>query len=389
MRTLAARLHGIRPTIFAEVSALAARTGAINLAQGFPDEDGPLAVVEQARRALAAGENQYAPGRGRPELLAAISGHQQDRYGLAYDPANQIVVTTGATEAIAAAILALVDPGDEVVVVEPYYDSYAATIQMAGGIRRPVTLRWPDFRLDLVAMRAAVTDRTVMILLNSPHNPTGSVLTDEELAGIAAIAHDHDLVVVSDEVYEHLTYDGLAHRPIATLPGMADRTLTISSVGKSWSFTGWKIGWVCGPPTLVSAVLSAKQWLSFCSTSSVQSAVALALTEHVDWTAALRDSLQDRRDVLSAGLSEIGIPTNTPQGTYFALSDISELGWPDAKTFCERLPHLACVAALPVQVFYDHPDAGRQLVRWAFCKETAVLVTALERLGDADLRCRD
>lgn len=389
MRTLAARLEGIRPTIFAEMSAIANRAGALNLGQGFPDGDGPATVVERARRALAEGENQYAPGRGRPDLITAIAEHQQTRYGLAYEPADQIVVTTGATEAIAAAVLALVDPGDEVIVVEPYYDSYAAVIQMAGGIRRPVTLRWPDFRLDLAAMWAAVSDRTVMILLNSPHNPTGAVFGDDELAGIAAIAREHDLIVVSDEVYEHLVYDGPAHRPPATFPGMAERTLTISSVGKSWSFTGWKVGWACGPSSLVSAVLAAKQWLTFTSAGPLQSAVAMALREHGDWPVALRDSLRDRRDLLCEGLSRIGIPTNTPAGTYFALSDISGLGWPDSYAFCRRLPELAGVAAIPVGVFYDDIEAGRHLVRWAFCKETAVLVEALQRLERADLRFRD
>ncbi len=264
MTRLASRLQGIAPTIFTQMSALAVRTQSVNLGQGFPDVDGPPEVIARAVAALETGRNQYAPGPGVPELRQAIARHQQRHYGIELDPDDQVVVTTGCTEAIAAALLGLVDPGDEVVVLEPYYDSYVAMIQMAGGVRRPVTLRAPDFRLDLDELRAAVSPATRFVLLNSPHNPTGTVLTPEELRGVAEVAVEHDLVVITDEVYEHLVYD-VEHVPIATLPGMAERTLTLSSAGKSYSFTGWKVGWATGPADLVAAVLAAKQWLTFTS----------------------------------------------------------------------------------------------------------------------------
>jgi N-succinyldiaminopimelate aminotransferase len=365
------------------MSALALRTGAVNLGQGFPDSDGPASVVRRAADALAHGENQYAPGPGRPELRSAIARHQARHYGLQLDPATQVVVTTGATEAIAAAILGLVDPGDEVIVLEPFYDSYVAMLQMAGAVRRPVTLCSPEFRLDLDAVRAAVTDRTRFLLVNTPHNPTGAVLHADELAGLAAIAVEHDLVVISDEVYEHLTYES-PHVPIATLPGMAERTLTISSVGKSWSFTGWKVGWATGPADLVAAVLGAKQWLTFTSAGPLQSAVALALDEEEAWPKALATDLQQRRDLLVDGLHGLGLPTHRPEGTYFAVSDITDLGWPDGRSFCLALPERAGVVAIPLQGFYDS-DAGRQLVRWAFCKDHTVIEEGLRRLGGATL----
>lgn len=328
MRPTAARITGLETTVFAEMSALAARTGALNLGQGFPDEDGPEAVIEAARQALRAGHNQYAPGPGLPVLREAIAAHQWRHHGVELDPASQVVVTTGATEGIAAALLALVNPGDEVIVLEPYYDSYVAMIQMAGGNRRPVTLRAPDFRLDAEALRAAVTPRTTLILLNTPHNPTGTVLSRAELQAVADVATAHDLTVVTDEVYEHLVLDPDAeHVPLATLPGMFERTLTLSSVGKSWSLTGWKVGWATGPADLVAALTTAKQWLTYTSGAPLQPAVAVALTEAYDFPTALRDSLRVRRDHLVTGLRDLGITTFTPQGTYFALSDVSDLGW--------------------------------------------------------------
>jgi N-succinyldiaminopimelate aminotransferase len=278
-----------------------------------------------------------------------------------------------------------VDPGDEVVVLEPYYDSYVAMLQMAGGVRRPVTLRAPDFRLDLDELRAAVTPRTRFVLLNSPHNPTGTVLNRDELAAVAGVAIEHDLVVITDEVYEHLTFDDHAHVPLATLPGMAERTLTLSSAGKSYSFTGWKVGWATGPTELVGALLAAKQWLTFTSGAPLQPAVATALDEHPDFPATLAAELQSKRDLLCAGLEKVGLPGRPPQGTYFATSDISGLGWPDAMEFCLALPEHAGVVAIPTQPFYDDPDAGRQLVRWAFCKERSVIEEALSRLAGADL----
>ena len=380
----AARLDGIPPTIFSTMSALAVRTGAVNLGQGFPDEDGPPEVIAAAVRALESGANQYAPGVGTPALRQAIARHQQRHYGLELDPDSQVVVTTGCTEGIASALLGLVDPGDEVVVLEPYYDSYVAMIQMAGGVRRPVTLRAPDFRLDLKELRAAVTPRTRFVLLNSPHNPTGTVLTREELSAVAELAVERDLVVITDEVYEHLTF-GTDHVPMATLPGMAERTLTLSSAGKSYSFTGWKVGWATGPASLVGAVLAAKQWLTFTSGAPLQPAVAAALDEHPDFPGTLAAELREKRDLLCDGLEKIGLGGRPPEGTYFATSDITDLGWPDALAFCLALPERAGVVGIPTQVFYDDADAGRQLVRWAFCKRREVIEEAVSRLGTADL----
>jgi len=384
----ARRLDGIGTTIFTEMSALAARTGAVNLGQGFPDRDGPPEVIARAVSALQSGANQYAPGPGIPALRQAIARHQQRHYGIELDPDREVVVTTGCTEGIAAALLGLVDPGDEVVVLEPYYDSYTAMITFAGGVRRPVTLQAPDFRLDPEALRAAVSPRTKLILLNSPHNPTGTVLTRAELESVAAVAVEHDLVVVTDEVYEHLVFDDHEHVPLATLPGMAERTLTLSSAGKSYSFTGWKVGWATGPAPLVGALLAAKQWLTFTSGAPLQPAVAVALDEHRDFPADLARSLQGRRDQLVAGLGEAGLTPYVPQGTYFATTDISHLGWASSRDFCWALPERAGVVAVPLEVFYDDPDApgaGRQLVRWAFCKEAEVIDEALRRLAGADL----
>ncbi len=387
---LAQRLHGIAPTIFSQMSALAVRTGSLNLGQGFPDVDGPPGVIAEAVRALEGGANQYAPGIGVPALRQAVARHQQRHYGLELDPDTEVVVTTGATEGVAAALLGLVDPGDEVVVLEPYYDSYVAMLQMAGGVRRPVTLRAPDFRLDLDELRAAVTPRTRFVLLNSPHNPTGTVLTRDELQAVADLAIEHDLVVITDEVYEHLVF-GVEHVPIATLPGMRERTLTLSSAGKSYSFTGWKVGWATGPRALVDALMAAKQWLTFTSGSPLQPAVAVALDEHADYPGELAASLRVRRDLLLAGLRAAGLTPSEPDGTYFATTDVAHLGWDDGLAFCEALPDRAGVVAIPVQGFYD-PDrdssraAGRHLVRWAFCKERAVIEDGVRRLAEADLR---
>ena len=385
---LATRLQGIPPTIFSEMSALALSTGSVNLGQGFPDVDGPPSVIARAVAALEGGENQYAPGLGVPALRQAIARHQQRHYGLELDPDSQVVVTTGCTEGIAAALLGLVDPGDEVVVLEPYYDSYVAMIQMAGGVRRPVTLRAPDYRLDPDELRAAVTPRTRLMLVNTPHNPTGTVLTPEELGAIAAVAVEHDLVVVTDEVYEHLTFTGHRHVPLATLPGMFERTLTLSSAGKSWSFTGWKVGWATGPAELVAAVLAAKQWLTFTSGAPLQPAIAHALDEEPDFPIRLAAQLERRRDLLCAGLTEAGLDVRVPEGTYFATADVSGLGWKDGLSFCLALPERAGVVAIPSQVFYDDPDspgAGRHLVRWAFCKEPEMIEEGLRRLHGADL----
>jgi len=387
---LAHRLEGISPTIFSEMSALAVRTRSVNLGQGFPDVDGPATVIARAVAAMHGGRNQYAPGPGVPELRQAVARHQQRHYGLELDPDREVVITTGCTEGIAAALLGLVDAGDEVVVLEPYYDSYTAMIQMAGGVRRPVTLRAPRpeiglSRLDPDELRAAVTPRTRFVLLNSPHNPTGTVLTRAELQAVADVAIEHDLVVITDEVYEHLVYDGHEHVPLATLPGMFERTLTLSSVGKSYSFTGWKVGWATGPAELVGAVLAAKQWLTFTSGAPLQPAVAFALDEEAAYPARLAAQLRERRDLLCAGLARIGLDVRVPEGTYFATTDTSALGWPDGRSFCLALPERAGVVAIPTQSFYDS-GAGRHLVRWAFCKEPEVIEEGLRRLAGADLR---
>lgn len=381
---IAHRLEGIAPTIFSEMSALAARTGSVNLGQGFPDVDGPPAVIARAVAGLEHGQNQYAPGPGVPALRQAVARHQLRHYGIELDPDSQVVVTTGCTEGIAAALLGLVDPGDEVVVLEPYYDSYTAMIQMAGGVRRPVTLRGPDFRLDPDELRSAVTPRSRFLLLNSPHNPTGTVLTRAELQAVADVATEHDLVVITDEVYEHLVFDEHEHVPLATLPGMFERTLTLSSAGKSYSFTGWKVGWATGPAELVGALLAAKQWLTFTSGSPLQPAVAFALDEEPDFPAKLAGELQQRRDLLCAGLGGVGLDVRVPEGTYFATTDISSLGWDDGLSFCLALPERAGVVAIPTQGFYDS-DAGRHLVRWAFCKEPELIEEGIRRLAAADL----
>lgn len=389
MKKLSARLDGLGTTIFAEMSALALRTGAINLGQGFPDQDGPAAIRELACAAIRDGHNQYAPGPGIAPLRRAIAEHRRRFQGLEVDPEHEIVVTTGATEAIAAALLGLVDPGDDVLVLEPYYDSYRAMIQMVGARRVPVTLRAPDFRLPIDELRAAVTDRTTAIVLNTPHNPTGAVLTREELAAVAEVAIEHDLVVVSDEVYEHLTFDA-PHVSIATLPGMVDRTVTISSAGKTFSFTGWKVGWATGPADLVAALMGAKQFLSYTSGTPFQHAIAEALTLPDAYFADFAAQLRERRDLLGAGLAEAGFEVFHPEGTYFVTTDISGLGFDDGLAFCRELPHRAGVVAIPHQVFHDErPDGsnpGRTLVRWTFCKQPDVLETAIDRLRRARLR---
>ncbi|MGH3274658.1 MAG: pyridoxal phosphate-dependent aminotransferase [Streptosporangiaceae bacterium] len=388
---LSQRLAGLGTTIFAEMSALAVATGSINLGQGFPDTDGPAEIARVAADAVLAGHgNQYPPGPGIPELRQAIAVHQKRFYGMEVDPDTEVLVTTGATEAIAAAMLALLEPGDEVIAFEPYYDSYAATIAMAGATRVPVTLRPPEFRPDLDALSDAVTSRTRLILLNSPHNPTGMVLSRAELTAIASLAVRHDLLVVTDEVYEHLIFDG-EHIPIASLPGMRDRTLTISSGGKTFSFTGWKVGWVTGTSALVGAVRTTKQFLTYVSGGPFQYAIAAGLGLPDSFYAGLADRLRSQRDLLSAGLAGAGFEVFTPAGTYFITTDIAGLTTArspagtaesgDGPAFCRALPRLCGVVAIPNVVFYDTARAGRSQVRFAFCKRPEVLAEAVERLG--------
>ncbi|MEU5046527.1 pyridoxal phosphate-dependent aminotransferase [Streptomyces griseorubiginosus] len=380
------RLAEFGTTIFAEMSALALSTGSINLGQGFPDTDGPEEVREAAVRALRDGRgNQYPPGPGVPELRTAVAAHQERRYGLSWDPDTEVLVTAGATEAIAAALLALVEPGDEVVALEPYYDSYAACIAMAGGTRVPVTLR-PDseggarFRLDLDELRAAVTDRTRLLLINTPHNPTGTVLTREELTAVAELAVERDLLVVTDEVYEHLVFDEAEHLPLATFPGMRERTVTIGSAGKTFSFTGWKVGWITAAPGLVSAVRSAKQFLTYVSSGPFQYAVAEALALPDSYFTAFREDMRAKRDLLATGLKDAGFEVFRTAGTYFITTDIRPLGETDGFAFCRALPERAGVVAIPNAVFYDHREQGAPFVRFAFCKRTGVLEEAASRL---------
>ncbi len=369
------------------MSALAVATSSINLGQGFPDTDGPPELLEAAVEAIRAGRNQYPPGIGVPELRHAIAEHQQRRYGLVLDPDTEVLVTTGATEGIAAALLGLLDPDDEVVALEPFYDSYAAGVRLAGARLRGVPLPPPHFRLDLDRLADAVTDRTRLLLVNSPHNPTGAVLTPDELRGIADLAVGRDLVVLTDEVYEHLTFDGVPHVPLATLPGMRERTVTAGSAGKTFSVTGWKVGWLTGPADLVGAARSVKQYLTYVSGAPLQPAVAVALRTQDAWVAGLRTSLQHRRDLLVDGLLELGLVTYRPSGTYFAISDVRSLGHADATDFCRALPYRAGVVAIPCASFYSPERATaeveRALVRWTFSKQPAVLTQALSRLAAA------
>jgi N-succinyldiaminopimelate aminotransferase len=363
------------------MSARAVATGSINLGQGFPDTDGPAQIARAAADAILAGRgNQYPPGPGVPELRRAIAAHAERFYRLGYDPDTEVLVTAGATEAVAATLLALVEPGDEVIAFEPYYDSYAANIAMAGGVRVPVTLRPPGFRPDLDQLAAAVTGRTRLILLNSPHNPTGSVFTRDELAAIAHLAVERDLLVVTDEVYEHVVFHG-EHVPIASFPGMPERTVTISSAGKTFSFTGWKIGWVKAAPELVAAVKTVKQFLTYVSGGPFQYAVAEALALPDEYYAALREDLKAKRDLLTAGLSDIGFEVYPPEGTYFVTTDIAGLTGQDGMEFCRTLPERAGVVAIPSAVFFDNKEAARSQVRFAFCKRAEVLTEALGRLS--------
>jgi N-succinyldiaminopimelate aminotransferase len=376
---LTAKLQGFGTTIFAEMSALAVRTGAVNLGQGFPDTDGPSEIADAAVAAIRAGRNQYPPGNGVPELRAAIAEHQRRFYGIDVDPDAEVLVTAGATEAIAASILALCDTGDEVVMFEPYYDSYAAVTALAGATRRGVLLRAPDFTYDPAELEAAITPRTRVVLLNSPHNPTGHVFVRGELEHIARLCVEHDLVAVTDEVYEHLVFEG-EHVPLCTLPGMADRTVTISSAGKSFSFTGWKVGWVTAAPQLVEAVTTAKQFLTYTNAAPFQPAIAQALALRDEYFAAFTADMRTKRDRLCAGLADVGFDVFPPDGTYFVSVDIRPLGESDGLAFCRALPERAGVVAVPAVVFYDHVDEGRPIVRFAFCKRLDVLDEAVTRL---------
>ena len=380
------RLQPYAVTVFAEMSALAARIGAVNLGQGFPDEDGPPAMLETAQKAIADGVNQYPPGLGIAPLREAIAAQRQRHFDIGYDPDTEVLVTVGATEAIAAAVIGLVEPDSEVLLIEPFYDSYSPVIAMAGCHRVAVPLATDGrgFAIDVAALRAAVTPRTRALILNSPHNPTGMVATDAELAAIAALAVEHDLLVITDEVYEHLVFDSRAHRPLAGYPGMAQRTVTISSAAKMFNVTGWKIGWACGPSELIAGVRAAKQYLSYVGGAPFQPAVAHALNTEDAWVAGLRESLQAKRDRLAGALADIGFVVHDSFGTYFLCADPRPLGYTDSTTFCTELPERAGVAAIPMSAFCDPsaPHAGdwNHLVRFAFCKRNDTMEEAIRRL---------
>lgn len=378
----------VRPTIFAEMSALATATGAINLGQGFPDVDGPAAIRDAARDAIAAGHNQYPPGAGIAELRRAVAAHQRRHYGLDPDPETEVLVTTGATEALAATVLALAGPGDEVLTLEPSYDAYAAVVALAGATHTtaPLVATTDGFRLDVDALRATVSDRTRIVLVNTPHNPTGAVLTRDELAVVAELAVRHDAIVVTDEVYEHLVFDDAVHVPVATLPGMAGRTVTISSAGKTFSLTGWKVGWVTAPADLLTAVRTVKQFLTYVSGAPFQPALAAALADDdvARWVRDLAASLAHRRDLLCDGLERAGFRVVRPQGTYFVVADGADLGFADGADLCRRMPELAGVVAVPVSAFTQAGSAAdralRSAVRFTFVKREPVLLEAVQRL---------
>ena len=366
-------------TIFAEMSALAVKTGAINLGQGFPATDGPQEIAELAITAIRDGHNQYPPGLGIKKLRDAISHHQMRFYGLEFDPETEVLVTAGATEAIAASLLAICEQGDEIIPFEPYYDSYAASIALAGGVRRVVTLNTPEYTFSIDDLEKLINGKTKAILLNSPHNPTGKVFTHNELSQIANLCIEHDLVAICDEVYEHLVFEG-EHIPLIQYPGMRDRTIQISSAGKTFSFTGWKIGWVCAQPALLDTVRTAKQFLTYVNGAPFQHAIAEALNLSDHYFDNFLEDMRVKRDCLSQGLEKAGLTTFTPQGTYFVTADIEKLGYEDGKQFCLDLPVQCGVVAVPNVVFYDNKDLGSTLIRFAFCKKLDVLEEAVERL---------
>lgn len=378
---LTAKLQGFGTTIFAEMSALAIDTGSINLGQGFPDTDGPREVLDAAIAAINGGLNQYPPGPGMAVLREAIAAHQLRFYNVRYDPATEVLVTAGATEALAGALLGMLDTGDEVVVFDPMFDSYAPCIAMAGAIAKPVLLRPPNYEFDPAELRAAITPKTKLILLNTPHNPTGRVFTLEELQLIASLAIERDLVVITDEVYEHLVFDGAQHLSLAALPGMRERTLTISSGGKTFNTTGWKIGWLCGPPALVQAARTAKQFLTYVNGGPFQPAIAVGLGLPDSFFHETAADLQAKRDRLLPGLVEAGFTVYPTSGTYFVTVDIRPLQPDgDGMAFCRALPQHCGVVAIPNEVLYVNKAEGRHLVRFAFCKRLDVIDEAVARL---------
>ncbi len=382
-RTVTAyRLRPFGTTIFSEMTALASRHSAINLSQGFPDFDGPSEILEAASAAMRAGHNQYARSMGVPALVEAVARHQRRHYDLHYDPMSEVVVFSGATEGIASTLLGLLDPGDEVILFEPFYDSYPVCVAMAGAVARFCTLRFPDFRVDLAELESLFSPRTRAIVLNTPHNPSGKVFDRDELEAIASLCKRHDVIVLADEVYEHLTYDSASHVPMATLPGMRERTLTLSSAGKTFSLTGWKVGWATGPASLIAASQAAHQFVTFATATPLQHAVAYAL-DHLgdEFFAQLRSDYAERRDFLMGVLRDVGFRVAAPRGTYFIVAEFGALSQDDDRAFARELAERCKVAAIPPSVFYSsHPEEGRKLLRFAFCKKMETLRTAAERL---------
>ena len=380
----AQRFSAFGETVFTEITELANKHGAINLGQGFPSFEGPEWVKDAARAAMYDGKNQYTRSWGVGELVDAIAAKFTTQTGLALDPMDNVTITSGCTEAIAASVLGLVNPGDEVVLIEPYYDSYPAVVAMAGGIARYVTLRAPDFRLDLDELASVCSDRTRLIIVNSPHNPTGRVFDRGELEGIAEICNRHDIVALSDEVYEHMVFDESEHVSLASIDGMWERTLTLSSLGKTFAFTGWKIGWAIGPTDLTYAVRTAHQFITFTTAAPLQYGAAAALGAPDAYYEELHDAYVERRTVLADGLAAVGFEVYRPQGTYFMLADHTAFGQPDDVSFVKWLISQVGVAAIPPSAFYATEGEGRNLVRFAFCKDVALLEAAIDRLGALD-----
>lgn len=382
MDVMARRVQGFGTTIFTEMTNLANEHGAINLGQGFPDFAAPDFIKEAARAAVAADVNQYAPGRGRPRLREAIAATMARRYGMAVDPATEVVVTHGATEALFATIMSQVNPGDEVILFEPYYDAYVPDVQMAGGVARFYPLRPPEWKIEREKLAALFNEKTRLIVVNSPHNPTGKVYDEEELALIAALCQEHDVVAVTDEVYEFITFDGTAHRPLASLPGMGERTITISSAGKTFSVTGWKVGWAVAAAPLAEAVFSAHQFITFSGAAPLQEATAVALetAEGRGYYEEVQEMYERKRDFLAEALAEAGLRPITPRGTYFIMVDISNLDFEDDVAFCRYLTTEVGVAAIPPSAFYTTPGGGETVARFAFCKTDEALEEAAGRL---------
>lgn len=382
------RLQPFAETVFATMTAKAVEHDAINLGQGFPDSDGPERMLEIACEQIREGNNQYGPGRGLPALRKAVADRRLRDHGVTYDPDSEVLITVGATEAISATVLGLVEPGSEVIVLEPYYDAYAAAIALAGARRVavPLVADGDTWAVDVDAVRAAVTDETAMIIVNSPHNPTGSVFSRESLTALAELCAEHDLLVLSDEVYENLVFDGVTHTALASLPGMSERTVTVSSAAKSYNVTGWKIGWALAPAPLLDAVLKAKQFMSYVGATPFQPAVAHALEHEAGWLRGMVADLAARRDLLGGALREAGLRVHDTRGTYFTVADIAPLGYSDGVEFCLDLPGSTGVAAIPVQVFCDDPEPWRTRVRFAFCKREDTLREAAGRLAGLSRR---